>query len=449
MEDFIISRYTYLFVSSKKKYLVYNSRRNSFLELPKKLFQTLNSIKENKSQIKNKTFDVGILNTLCDAGIIVKQNDDENYVFERQLDYLRNTYSQDILHLTIAPTTACNFRCSYCFEHNKQNKIINSNTIDNLIEFINGHKNATKLSLTWYGGEPLLALNQISEILSLILKKTNVSLINHGIITNGYLFNEKAISIFKEHPLNSIQITLDGINENHNRQRVLKKKDVVGSFDPIISNIKLILKELNAKLMIRVNIGTDNQDDFSDVWNYFHQNFDMNNKRILIYPGFIKTKDAINNCWSCDTLSDIDRKNFYFNLAKNKNIDVVFFPEKKNRGCIATHLNGYVVGPNGELYKCWYHVGDDSKVFGYLDNNKIINNELFSRYLISGNSLNDENCKKCFFLPICSGGCASDRLKVIYEDGDYNLCTIYKDQKILKSCLETHYEKNNKQQLVT
>lgn len=47
-ENLSISRYTYLFVSSKKKNLVYNSRTNTFLEVSDDLYKELLKCKDDK-----------------------------------------------------------------------------------------------------------------------------------------------------------------------------------------------------------------------------------------------------------------------------------------------------------------------------------------------------------------------------------------------------------------
>lgn len=97
--------------------------------------------------------------------------------------------------------------------------------------------------------------NIIRNILELIHRDIpEIPIRAHSIITNGYYFTKKAIELFKEYPLDSIQITLDGRKERHDSIRKMKISGK-GSFDQIISNIDNIVKELpSTKVRIRVNI---------------------------------------------------------------------------------------------------------------------------------------------------------------------------------------------------
>lgn len=443
MEIYNISRYTFFFATSKDDYLVYNSRMNSFFKLSKSLFDILSDYKINNREFNNSEFDNDLIQHLLEQKIVVKDKDDDIYVLEQQFEFYRKVYSQDNLKITLAPTTACNFKCPYCFEKNKKSTFIKEKTILNLVDFINDHENAKKLYLTWYGGEPLLAINQIDRILTLISEKTNLEIVHHNIITNGYLFDKRAIAVFKKFPLNSIQITLDGLKDTHDESRILIGSEK-GSFDTILNNIHTIISEMpETYILIRVNIDNNNREIFSDVWNFFYKELKINTNRLSVYPGFIKTMNSKRNCWDCTTLSFHDKKDFYFDLQDKKGINVHFYPNKKDKGCIATQLNGYVVGPEGELYRCWYDVGNKSKVWGHIQDNRLENKTLFHKYMITGNCFADEECKKCAFLPICNGGCPNDRVKNLYDNGQFNLCTVYKDPKIMEKCLERYYEKIN------
>jgi uncharacterized protein len=47
----------------------------------------------------------------------------------------------------------------------------------------------------------------------------------------------------------------------------------------------------------------------------------------------------------------------------------------------------------------------------------------------------DENCKKCNLLPICTGGCGWYRYKNKFENGEFNICSMYKGENQLKKAL--------------
>ena len=65
------------------------------------------------------------------------------------------------LSLIICPTLGCNLRCGYCYEGSQgEIELMNDAVADDIVEFVKkgGYK---ALTLTWYGGEPLLAADRV------------------------------------------------------------------------------------------------------------------------------------------------------------------------------------------------------------------------------------------------------------------------------------------------
>lgn len=440
-----LSRYTYLFISSKKKYLVYNSRTNSLFEISKELYYQLLECKEDKRKIEY--LDDEIISFLSERKIIIREEEDSNFLLEHQYETDRRTYSKYILGLTIVPTLACNFSCHYCFEENKRVTTMNKTTEDAIISFINSHLESRELHLNWYGGEPLLAINTIESILNKISNETTLKFTKHNLITNGYFINDKVINLFKKYPLNTIQITLDGKRERHDTIR--KTKGEVPTYDKITGNIDRLLKEFaNTQVHIRINIEKNNMDDYSKVAKELKDRWE--GKNIIIYPGFLRIDNEQKTAYSCDCLDKEDIAEFMFDAAKKKIIDIQLYPQIFSaKTCAATRQCSYIIGPEGEVYKCWNDVSDPQKVIGNIHTNKTNNNLLLNRYLVGSKWYNDSACRECFFLPICNGTCAWYVLRNKYGNGKYHLCTcIQKTPEMLNKCLEYFYDslslKNNK-----
>ena len=106
-------------------------------------------------------------------------------------------------------------------------------------------------------------------------------------------------------------------------------------------------------------------------------------------------------------------------------------------GCCATTLNAYVVDAKGLLYKCWVDIDKPERAIGNLADMKIGNSALLASYLVGYSMYDDPRCQKCFFLPICDGGCAYRR-RANSEGKNMELCTTMKND--LDRNLETHYE---------
>jgi uncharacterized protein len=85
--------------------------------------------------------------------------------------------------------------------------------------------------------------------------------------------------------------------------------------------------------------------------------------------------------------------------------------------CVATGRQGFVVGPRGEIYRCWTDVGRPSMVVGSIHARETITDPLLVARCATGvDAYSDPRCLACAVLPICGGGgCAHRRLLADYE----------------------------------
>ena len=137
-------------------------------------------------------------------------------------------------YLRISLTERCNLRCFYCMPADgielrpRSEFMTKSEVLEIATTFVN--LGVKKIRLT--GGEPLVR-NDFREILE-GLSKLNVEL---AITTNGVLIH-KYIDDFKKYGLNSINISLDSLQEE-NFNKISRRN----YFNEIIANITLLLKE--------------------------------------------------------------------------------------------------------------------------------------------------------------------------------------------------------------
>ncbi len=180
--------------------------------------------------------------------------------------------SDKILHLTLLPTEECNFRCTYCYEHfNNQKmdeKVING--IQNLIAQRLDELNF--LSISWFGGEPLLESEIILRIMFWLQNKikSNPSLIfRSDITTNGFLLTPSLFEQLVNSKITNYQITFDGPEKLHDKKRITKNK--AETYKKIWSNLNEIrYSKKDFNIQVRLHIDNDNcnyikhfLDDFS------------------------------------------------------------------------------------------------------------------------------------------------------------------------------------------
>lgn len=258
------------------------------------------------------------------------------------------------------------------------------------------------------------------------------ALTGHSIVTNGALLTQSICEYFNYQKLKSIQITFDGNKSRHNNTRFYKS-DGRGSFDDIYSKIQLIRDNIpECNIGIRVNVDKNTLDDYVTLFNQFSKDF-KDDSHIRVYPGFIReeTADGKSMKSHCVKPEDILEVYKYFN---SKGVNGSIFPTKKQRGCMIHAVNSYIIGPEGELYKCWNDVSSPSKIIGNIADRLLSNPALLSRYMIGVSPFREE-CRNCKVFPICGGGCGYYRYKNLYEGGQFSLCSTLRQFNNLKEAL--------------
>lgn len=132
-------------------------------------------------------------------------------------------------HVAIAVTNRCNLKCSYCFARHSADgeDRITTERIFSLVDEL--HRKGTRL-INLTGGEPLLK-KDIKAIIDYITIKKGIRC---SLSTNALLLEDKIESLKN---INSINISLDGNEEQHNRNRGLQNyKRIIRAIEIAIEN---------------------------------------------------------------------------------------------------------------------------------------------------------------------------------------------------------------------
>ena len=237
----------------------------------------------------------------------------------------------------------------------------------------------------------------------------------------------------KEEKFTSIQITFDGTEEHHNMTRCLKGSGKP-TYEKIIANVDKLVSEMpeTTKISLRININKDNDGDFSKMFKEMNQKYP--NHRVHVYPGFIRESNGDNSQMCFKSLSGKSKYKFYQKVA-NTGLMVDFYPKRQHKGCMISCANSFIVGPEGELYKCWNDFNHPERIVGYLKDKKMTNTSLIGRYSYESTIYSDPKCKDCKLFPVCDGGCGWFRYQNSLEGKKYDVCTFLSDDHILEECL--------------
>ena len=265
-EKLVASRYNILVRITKGRCLLFNSATRSLCMLTSDEFKQYISFVSDSSNIK-----IGdpTVNIMRDAGFLVSKLVNELESLKQK--YFISKYDTTSLSLTIAPTMSCNLACGYCFQgHDKDRIKIESGVPDAIIELIDKQKdNLKSLSVTYYGGEPLMAKSAIYELSDRMISLCGKENIEYAasIITNGYFLTVDVAQKLFTRRCSAAQITIDSNGDTHDKMRPLLSGK--GSFDVIIENVNNVLKETPMRIECRVNVGRDNVDSCNDLLDEF------------------------------------------------------------------------------------------------------------------------------------------------------------------------------------
>lgn len=444
----IWSKYNYLYYSKKhESFFLYNSRTNSFLSLSYELYTFLNKLK-NSSNIEDEILkiDEDIRNSLLTSKVFISQFEEQNIITQKKLVKYNGSLQQDVLGIVLLPTFACNFKCPYCYEAGLPYDFMSEQTENKLIDFIKANKSCANTQLCWHGGEPLVAFNNIKSILQKISKEKEIKIIKHSMVSNGYLLNKEKCMFLNEYSLNTIQITIDGLKENHNKSRIHKNGNP--TYDIILDNVENVFKYIpKCNVTIRMNVHSENEMDYPVLREELKKRWG-NQKYFLDMRYVIAEDDTINNS-GCriKCFKNRDKIHFLKKMYEDHNCsEVSFYPSPQLGGCTATYMNSFVIAPTGELYKCWADVGKKDRVIGDIFKGNS-NATLLSEFIMGTDMFTDEKCLNCLLFPICDGGCNLTRLEYKLTGKKYDVCPI--DTNDLDLLFDMFYEQRRNLSKVT
>jgi uncharacterized protein len=350
---------------------------------------------------------------------------------------LISRYNTDYLGITIAPTLDCNFRCIYCYEKDSiKQSYMDSETQNRIVELLKEKvKTIQQFSVTWYGGEPLMALNVIENLSKQFIEicKENDVVYNAGMITNGYLLTRSSVEKLNELNVSFYQVTIDGKPEDHNVRRPL-----VGgkpTFERIMQNLKDNI-DIIPPVSLRMNIDKNNLKSGSFITNYLSEH-GLDEKVSPYLANTTNSNEAYDSpsCMSTEEFSDVD---FEHDVAIGEKMNIRSkYPRLIHAYCGADSFASLVIDADGTLYKCWCDIGVDDRNIGNIKENGGIFNQAYLNYM-SYDPTSDKMCGECKLLPICMGGCPFLRLEKV------DVCPIYKHK--LENYLNTISETIKKEQ---
>lgn len=190
-----------------------------------------------------------------EKGYIVNPNEELLQYRLKYIDFIENR-DQEEVQVFFVPTYQCNFACSYCYqsEYPLSPALVKPEVTDAFFYFLDTKLKNRKKYITIFGGEPFLSGKKYKDSLAYFLDRSASSRLDVAAVTNGYLLDEYFEMLSKVR-VREIQITLDGLEETHNRRR--PHRGGLPSFHRIVDNIDQCLT-LGFPVNLRMVVDRDN-----------------------------------------------------------------------------------------------------------------------------------------------------------------------------------------------
>ncbi len=347
---------------------------------------------------------------------------------QRKLRYLQAfaTSSSRSLNLIVMPTEKCNFRCTYCYEDFVQGKMAPRmrTAVKALARARVG--SLDRMSIEWFGGEPLLALDVIEDILpeiSEVCQQSSCKL-SSSMTTNGYLLKPETARQLLDWGIDSFQITLDGPREFHDERRRLNKgknvasHDTKGTFDVIWGNVRSLLAQRRIfNLILRTNYDLES---LPAMTGWIDTIAELTNGDPRVRVDFCPV-------WAdpCKVEVSIpmgdERQRTHVGLlavARSRGLQTHApgYLELGGLVCYAAKSNSFVIRSDGAINKCTVALDADYNAVGHLldDGTMRLNLDRLAKWTNSGLE-DDEHCQGCSLSASCQGNaCPLER----FENGN-------------------------------
>jgi len=258
------------------------------------------------------------------------------------------------LHLVLLPTESCNFRCIYCYEEFRHTRM--EPWVVRGVKRLLSRRAAglESLTLSWFGGEPLLARDLIEDLMMHVggLARENPGLrVSADATTNGYLLTPTVAERLVELGVSRYQISFDGPRDWHDRKRVLAGGR--GTFDRIWGNL-LELRRLERDFTITIRVHVD-RENVGVVPRFIHDcaeafrsdsRFELFIRGLARLGGMNDASQPVFERAEGDAVLEELRS-----FARSLGLRTMPFPPA-DPVCYAARANSYVVRADGRLNKC-------------------------------------------------------------------------------------------------
>ncbi len=263
----------------------------------------------------------------------------------------------------------------------------------------------TSLYVTWFGGEPLLALSVIRNLSRRFSDRFGDDDSYHAsAITNGWNLRPEVSSELCDLRIKRVQITLDGARDQHDERRV--RVGGQPTFDRIVENIATADRRL--QISVRVNVDENNAGEVEKLFDQLDAAGLQSRVTVYFAPVIAYTEacaDTASSCMAGESWSSLSSRLQFEALMRGYGGPAL--PSSRSNVCIADNVNGWVMRPDGLVFKCWSDVTEpDRAVLDLMTGESTDQMQAVSASYENWTPFPLPGCSSCQILPHCLGGCS-------------------------------------------
>ncbi len=325
---------------------------------------------------------------------------------------------QDGAHLSLIllPTNECNFRCVYCYQNFEGPGTSDAfrKAVRRLVELESDR--IERLSVLWFGGEPLLALDVVRELSQGFMQASQKAGFEYcaSMSTNGYLLTPEVAADLLAVGIRTFQVTLDGPAAAHDKRRALTNGQP--TFSRIAENlVRLASRKEHFSVDIRVNLDKDNVRQIPSLLETLSELFHHDHRFSVYFRPITRFGECVIPL-TILSWSEAERRILELSeMAVNHGLHVRSLRDAllpHGLVCYAADPRCYIIGTTLNVMKCTAKLYEPMNVVGRLREDGELDIDPARLQLWSSLPVGDPRCQQCFLRPSCHGlACPWVRIK--------------------------------------
>jgi radical SAM protein with 4Fe4S-binding SPASM domain len=318
-----------------------------------------------------------------------------------------SNFFEELSHLNIILTNACNLSCTYCYEqHNKDYGRFTLESLRNAYEWLLFVNDESQKQFQFFGGEPLIHKKLILDFLSSDPDYFTQAWNNNtgqsvSICTNGLLLDNDFLAQYFSYPFTNMLLSLDTIKAEIDHRQI-EQQDI----NRLLSYVRQISAEVkqDKRLVIRCTLSQETAPYMNE---FIDTIYSMGVRQMIVHPlildsskGFISWK---NESWSQlhqDILNNLEK---YFDL----HIQFVEGVGKKHESNCMVGADMVAIDASGDFSGCYFFTNQKTNGTGHTILGNVFKNQVYTdRYrefqrLYNEMFDSEEQCRTCDYRNAC------------------------------------------------